>query len=359
MKDCGSGSSVAIRGIKPPFKVHNICEYKKWGGCMKKSINSTDDKKMKAKDKEIIEDNNFPRTDLAVELKENMKPGRKKITGLHYDEHKKEYDIKVTTVIIEDENASKIMHKPVGTYITIETKYLDEDIEDVRKSLIKEIAFNIDKVSKGFENKSILIIGLGNKDITPDKLGPMVVDNLYITRHLFLDKEECFGDNKNKMPIVSALSPGVMAQTGMETSEIVASVVKKTKPDLVIAIDALAARSLGRLINTVQIADTGITPGSGVGNHRNAITYETVGVPVVAIGVPTVVDATTIVKDTMTKYLNTWDFEIGEINTFVNEIDIESETGLIVTPKNIDEQIKLISFAVAQAINMCIGEVDN
>lgn len=306
-----------------------------------------------------IDEKKFPRTDLAVELKENVRIGTKKIEGIHYNENKKAHDIKVTTVIIEDENAMKIMHKPVGTYITIETKCLDEDVAEVRDSLIKEIAVNIEKVSKGFKDKSILIVGLGNKDITPDKLGPMVVDNLYITRHLFLDKEECFNDNKNKMPIVSALSPGVMAQTGMETSEIVASVVKKTKPDLVIAVDALAARSLGRLINTIQIADTGITPGSGVGNHRNAITYETVGVPVVAIGVPTVVDATTIVKDTMTKYLNTWDFEIEEINAFVNEIEIESGTGLIVTPKNIDEQIKLISFAVAEAINMCIGEVDN
>lgn len=310
-------------------------------------------------DKFLTDQTEFPRTDLAVELKENVRPGTKKIRGLHYDEDKKANDIKVTTVVIEDENAVKLMHKPIGTYITIETKLLDADIEELRENLVKEIAFNIEKVSKGFKNKSILIVGLGNKDITPDKLGPMVVDNLYITRHLFFDKEECFGMNKNKMPIVSALSPGVMAQTGMETSEIVASVVKKTKPDLVIAIDALAARSLGRLINTVQIADTGITPGSGVGNHRNAITYDTVGVPVVAIGVPTVVDATTIVKDTMTKYLNTWDFKSEEINAFVNEIEIESGAGLIVTPKNIDEQIKLISFAVAEAINMCIGEVDN
>ena len=301
----------------------------------------------------------FPRTDLAVELKEDVLPGRKRIKGVHFDEKKKKNDIKVTTVVIEDDNAVKLMHKPIGTYITIETNNLDEDIDDVRENLVKEIATNINKVSKGFKNKSVLIVGLGNKDITPDKLGPMVVDNLYVTRHLFLNKEVCFEEYRNKIPIVSALAPGVMAQTGMETSEIIASVVNKTKPDLVIAIDALAARSLNRLINTVQIADTGISPGSGVGNHRNAITKETIGVPVVAIGVPTVVDATTIVKDTMTKYLKAWDFENEEINAFVNEMEIESGEGLIVTPKNIDDQIKLVSFAVAEAINMCIGEVDN
>ena len=310
-------------------------------------------------DKNNNEEKQFPRTDLAVELKENILPGTKRIKGVHFDEKKKKNDIKVTTVVIEDENAVKIMHKPIGTYITIETSSLDEDVDDVRENLVKEIATNINKVSYGFKDKSVLIVGLGNKDITPDKLGPMVVDNLYVTRHLFLNKEECFEEYRNKIPIVSALAPGVMAQTGMETSEIIASVVNKTKPDLVIAIDALAARSLNRLINTIQIADTGITPGSGVGNHRNAITRETIGVPVVAIGVPTVVDATTIVKDTMTRYLRAWDFENEEINAFVNEMEIESGEGLIVTPKNIDDQIKLVSFAVAEAINMCIEEVDN
>ena len=150
-----------------------------------------------------------------------------------------------------------------------------------------------------------------------------------------------------------------MAQTGMETSEIIASVVDRTKPDLVIAVDALSARSLSRLISTVQITDTGITPGSGVGNHRNAITKDTIKVPVIAIGVPTVVDATTIVKDTMTKYLQKWEFQGEEIDAFVNEMEIETSNGLIVTPKNIDDQIKQISFAVAKAINICIGEVDD
>lgn len=311
------------------------------------------------KDDKAVEENHFPRTDLAVELKEDIKISGESINGVKFNEKSKNSNIKVSTVIIENENAVRIMHKPVGTYITIETSNLGVDTDDNRKVLIDEIANSIKRVSKGFDSKSVLIVGLGNKDITPDKLGPMVVDNLYITRHLFLNKEECFGDDINKIPIVSALSPGVMAQTGMETSEIIASVVDKTKPDLVIAIDALAARSLNRLIKTIQIADTGITPGSGVGNHRNAITKETIGVPVIAIGVPTVVDATTIVKDTMMKYLKTWQFEDSEINTFVNEIEIGSETGLIVTPKDIDDQMKLISFAVAEAINKCIGEDEN
>lgn len=304
-------------------------------------------------------DNAFPRTDLAVELKENIVKDVNSIKGVRFDEEKKNNDIKVTTVIIEDENAVKIMRKPIGTYVTIESNKLDEEDEFAKDNLVKELADNINKVCNGFDNKSVLVVGLGNKDITPDKLGPMVVDNLCITRHLFFNKEECFVQNNNKMPIVSALSPGVMAQTGMETSEIIASVVDRTKPDLVIAVDALAARSLSRLISTVQITDTGITPGSGVGNHRNAITKDTIKVPVIAIGVPTVVDATTIVKDTMTKYLQKWEFQGEEIDAFVNEMEIETSNGLIVTPKNIDDQIKQISFAVAKAINICIGEVDD
>ena len=303
--------------------------------------------------------NAFPRTDLAVELKENIVKDVNSIKGVRFDEEKKNNDIKVTTVIIEDENAVKIMRKPIGTYVTIESNKLDEEDEFAKDNLVKELADNINKVCNGFDNKSVLVVGLGNKDITPDKLGPMVVDNLCITRHLFFNKEECFVQNNNKMPIVSALSPGVMAQTGMETSEIIASVVDRTKPDLVIAVDALAARSLSRLISTVQITDTGITPGSGVGNHRNAITKDTIKVPVIAIGVPTVVDATTIVKDTMTKYLQKWEFRGEEIDAFVNEMEIETSNGLIVTPKNIDDQIKQISFAVAKAINICIGEVDD
>lgn len=304
-------------------------------------------------------DNAFPRTDLAVELKENIVKDVNSIKGVRFDEEKKNNDIKVTTVIIEDENAVKIMRKPIGTYVTIESNKLDEEDEFAKDNLVKELADNINKVCNGFDNKSVLVVGLGNKDITPDKLGPMVVDNLCITRHLFFNKEECFVQNNNKMPIVSALSPGVMAQTGMETSEIIASVVDRTKPDLVIAVDALAARSLSRLISTVQITDTGITPGSGVGNHRNAITKDTIKVPVIAIGVPTVVDATTIVKDTMTKYLQKWEFQGEEIDAFVKEMEIETSNGLIVTPKNIDDQIKQISFAVAKAINICIGEVDD
>ena len=304
-------------------------------------------------------DNAFPRTDLAVELKENIVKDVNSIKGVRFDEEKKNNDINVTTVIIEDENAVKIMRKPIGTYVTIESNKLDEEDEFAKDNLVKELANNINKVCNGFDNKSVLVVGLGNKDITPDKLGPMVVDNLCITRHLFFNKEECFVQNNNKMPIVSALSPGVMAQTGMETSEIIASVVDRTKPDLVIAVDALAARSLSRLISTVQITDTGITPGSGVGNHRNAITKDTIKVPVIAIGVPTVVDATTIVKDTMTKYLQKWEFQGEEIDAFVNEMEIETSNGLIVTPKNIDDQIKQISFAVAKAINICIGEVDD
>ena len=139
---------------------------------------------------------------------------------------------------------------------------------------------------------------LGNRQVTPDALGPYVVDNLCVTRHIVREYGK-YAMGMERAQLVSAIVPGVMGQTGMETLEIVKGVVTETKPDLVIAVDALAARNSRRLNRTIQIADTGIHPGSGVGNHRNGLTRETLGVPVIGIGVPTVVDAATIVSDTM------------------------------------------------------------
>ena len=148
------------------------------------------------------------------------------------------------------------------------------------------------------EDASVLMVGLGNRAVTPDALGPRVADNLNITRHIVREYGK-YAMGEEEVTLVSALVPGVMAQTGMETAEIIRGVVEETKPDVILAVDALAARNSKRLNRTIQIADTGISPGSGVGNHRNAITEESMGVPVIAIGVPTVVDAATIVNDAM------------------------------------------------------------
>lgn len=152
------------------------------------------------------------------------------------------------------------------------------------------------------EEYNVLVIGLGNRQVTPDALGAYVADNLVITRHIIKEYGR-YAMGEEQANMVSAIVPGVMGQTGMETLEIVKGVVDETKPDFAIAVDALAARNTKRLNRTIQIADTGIHPGSGVGNHRSGLTMETLGIPVIGIGVPTVVDAATIVNDTMENLL--------------------------------------------------------
>ena len=149
---------------------------------------------------------------------------------------------------------------------------------------------------------SVLVAGLGNRSVTPDALGPQVADNLCITRHL-LEEYGSAAFANGSVQAVSAVVPGVMAQTGMETGEILSGIIRQVRPDCLIAIDALAARSARRLCRTIQISDTGICPGSGVGNHRHSITEKTVGVPVIALGIPTVVEAATIVQDSMAEFL--------------------------------------------------------
>ncbi len=195
---------------------------------------------------------------------------------------------------------------------------------------------------------SVLVVGLGNREVTPDALGPYVADQLNITRHIIKEYGRYAVDNKD-IHLVSAIVPGVMGQTGMETVEIVKGIVEVTKPDFVVAVDALAARSSKRLNRTIQITDTGINPGSGVGNHRNAINKETVGIPVIAIGVPTVVDAATIVNDAMEKLIYT--LESSEKYELIKELISPHLNGMFVTPKDIDETVKRISFTISDALN--------
>lgn len=194
-----------------------------------------------------------------------------------------------------------------------------------------------------------MVVGLGNRDVTADALGPNVVDNLVITRHMMKEYGKAAFDKK-KVYMVSGLVPGVMAKTGMESQEIIKGVVEKTKPDVVIVVDALAARSTRRLNRTIQVTNTGIHPGSGVGNHRNAITEEALGVPVIAIGVPTVVDAATIVSDAFEKMMR----QAGE-----EPLDIQDELhaglgelyNMYVTGKDVDFEIKQISHIICNALN--------
>ena len=200
------------------------------------------------------------------------------------------------------------MGKPVGTYITMEAPNLAVPDEAYHREISVKIAECVERLLRHKwkrqekrdtgEDVSVLMVGLGNRAVTPDALGPRVADNLNITRHIVREYGK-YAMGEDEVTLVSALVPGVMAQTGMETAEIVRGVVEETKPEVILVVDALAARNSKRLNRTIQITDTGINPGSGVGNHRNAITEESVGVPVIAIGVPTVVDAATIVNDAM------------------------------------------------------------
>ena len=307
------------------------------------------------------------RTDLALEQKERFEADHVEIPGVvleeNYDEEK---EIKVTTVRIETENGARTMGKPVGTYITLEAPELTVPDEGYHREVSLEISRYLKQLLKiQKKDPSILVAGLGNRQVTPDALGPYVADHLQITRHIVKEYGK-YAMGKEQVHLLSAIVPGVMGQTGMETVEIIRGVVKETKPDLVIAIDALAARNSRRLNRTIQISDTGISPGSGIGNQRNAITKETVGVPVIAIGVPTVVDAATIVNDAMENMIAEMEksetlkgvgvvlqgYNAAEKYELVKELISPHLNGMFVTPKDVDETVQRISFTISEALNM-------
>lgn len=290
------------------------------------------------------------RTDLALEQRERFVSDQIEIPGVAVEETYDDMcEVRVTTVRIETENGAAVMGKPVGNYITLEASKMAEADE----SYHREISGKLMEVLEGClpekeDGQSILIIGLGNRNVTPDALGPLVVEHLDITRHLVKEYGKyALGGEADRL--VSAVVPGVMGQTGMETVEIVRGIVEETEPDFVIAIDALAARSVRRLNRTIQIADTGIAPGSGVGNHRNAITEETVGVPVIAIGVPTVVDAATIVGDSIEEYVAKCRDEGMRENK--EHLIPPYLYGMFVTPKDIDETMERTSYTISEALN--------
>ena len=311
------------------------------------------------------------RTDLALEDKERFESDNVEVQGVSLKEdYDEEREIKVTTVKIETENGAKVMRKPVGTYITMEAPNMAVPDEDYHAEISKELAKFLSRfIRKDKEDYSILVAGLGNRKVTPDALGPYVVDNLNITRHIVKEYGK-YAMGEENVRLVSAIVPGVMAQTGMETVEIIKGIVRETKPDMMIAVDALAARSSKRLNRTIQISDTGINPGSGVGNHRNAITKDTVGIPVLAIGVPTVVDAATIVNDTMENLILALEssetlrgvgvvmqgYNAAEKYELVKELISPHLNGLFVTPKDIDETVKRISYTISEALNMLFSK---
>lgn len=298
----------------------------------------------------MLENYNF-HTDLALEDKERFESDNVEISGVSVEEvYHEESDLQVTTVKILTENGAKVMRKPVGTYITIEAPNMTVLDEEYQSEIAEELARYLEQVLK-LEKKdyTVLVVGLGNREVTPDSLGPHVIEELHVTRHIIREYGKYAMDD-DAAHMVSAIAPGVMAQTGMETSEVVKGIVEEIKPDFVIAIDALAARNTKRLNRTIQIADTGINPGSGVGNHRMGITQETLGIPVIAIGVPTVVDAATIVRDTIENFADS--VEPSEKHEAINQLIAPHLYGMFVTPKDIDETILRLAGLISDALNI-------
>lgn len=298
------------------------------------------------------------RTDLALEARESIHDADGELRGVQVEEYYLEKeDVRVTKVSIDTKNAAKAMGKPMGIYVTMEAPAMVEPDEACHREISACFAEELLKLLPGEgKEKNVLVVGLGNREVTADALGPQAVDNLLITRHIVKEYGTA-AYNCSKMNLLSALEPGVMAKTGMETAEIVKGVVRETSPDVLIVIDALAARSTKRLNRTIQITNTGIQPGSGVGNHRNALTRDTLGVPVIAVGIPTVVDAATIVMDAMEKLLEEEKESAGTegMHYFSRQNQLFSElNNMYMTGKDIDAVIKRISYTISEGINMAM-----
>ena len=277
------------------------------------------------------------RTDLALEARESIGETKEEIRGVSVEEtYDEENEIRITRVVIETRNAAKAMGKPMGVYVTLEAPGMVEPEENYHQEISSALAGDLREIIPDSEREqSVLVVGLGNRDVTADALGPNVADNLFVTRHVVKEYGKA-AYSKSRMHMISCIVPGVMAKTGMESAEIVKGVVEQTSPDVVIVVDALAARSTRRLNRTIQITNTGIHPGSGVGNHRNGLTEESLQVPVIAIGVPTVVDAATIVSDATA----------GQTNGSPAEL-----SNMYVTSKDVDYQVRQIGHIICDAIN--------
>ena len=304
------------------------------------------------------------RTDLALERRDLYKKANNiedEVDGIETEEEKVDEDIKITRVKVLNENGENAIGKKVGNYITIDINNLkiagEEQIQKASEALTKELKELLKKHIE--EQEPLLVVGLGNLYVTPDALGPKVVQDIDVTRHILQYMPEAL--DKNNRP-VSAISPGVLGTTGIETLEILKGIVDNIKPKLLIIIDALASRSIERISSTVQIADTGIIPGAGVGNTRKELSIETLGIPVVAIGIPTVVEAATIAADSLDLFIQKVQ-EQAKSNDFLNQLQEEdkyemikevlapNDYNFIVTPKEIDELIENMKDIVARGIN--------
>ena len=291
--------------------------------------------------------NMFFRTDLAVERREIFKRANRinsEIDGIKI-ETKNLNDIKVTNVKIENEKGSEALKRKIGNYITIDLDTINNLSLEKEKEVIQVFSDELKMIIDQHIDKSdeILIVGLGNLNATPDSFGAKVVENIEITRHIKMFLPNAIDKTVRS---VSAIVPGVLGTTGIETIEIVKGITNNIKPKLIIAIDSLCSKNIDRIGKSIQISDTGIVPGGGVGNRQEELSEETLGIPVVGVGIPTVLDAATIVIDT----LNNCDIQINE-DELVNKMKL-NKFNFIVTPKEIDSLIEKITTIVSEGINM-------
>ncbi len=366
------------------------------------------------KEQELLRGEN--RTDLALEAGERLRSANAVPKGLRVETlHAGQAGAEVTRVYVESEEAARRMGKPMGVYITIEAPSLAGDDKGYHREISALLCRQIRALLPArLKKEELLVVGLGNRAVTADALGPRAIDHLAVNRHLLAlygesggsggdreggsgggsggesgsvggsdrdcgsagdDKEsESAGGGEGGVTALCAIEPGVMAKTGIETAEVVASITARLKPDAVLVLDSLAAGSVGRLYKTIQISNTGIAPGSGVGNHRSAINRETLGVPVIAVGIPMVVDAATIVRDAFGG-AGRWGKENGgavgnggkgngrsggasaDAGSGYDRMSsrLEEFRNMYVTTKEIDEMTERLSFTLSEAINALRG----
>ena len=308
------------------------------------------------------------RTDLADERREIFKKANKlekEIDGIDTEVEKEGDKIKITKVRITDKSGEEAIGKPIGNYYTIDIDKLKVASEDDIQMAADVVSRNLKElISKHVSKKEdILVVGLGNEYVTPDSLGPKVISEIDVTRHILTYMPEYLDENTRP---VSAISPGVLGTTGIETLEILKGIVDNIKPKLIIVIDALASRSIERISSSIQIADTGIVPGAGVGNTRKELSSKTLGVPVIALGIPTVVETAVLVNDTLDLFIEKLQNE-AKSNDYLNKLKeednyeeikealIPNDYNMIVTPKEIDDLIENMKDVVARGINFAIN----
>lgn len=286
------------------------------------------------------------RTDLAIERKEMLdeENGRgKEYEGISVEKNIYDGDIECTVIKVLDERGSREIGKPEGTYITIEVEGLADQADGIKENAEHALSEELKKMLPFNKELKVLVAGLGNRDVTPDALGPQTASKIQVTRHMFMMLGASWDD---KWSNVSCISPGVTGSTGIETAEIIRGAVEITRPDAVIIVDALASRSIKRVSTTIQVSDTGIEPGSGMGNMRKALNEEYLGCRVISIGVPTVIDAKTIIREALEAHIPSAE----QVDRYIKAHDEE----MIVTSTDIDQLIKDFSDIIANGINKTI-----